>query len=265
MEEIIKLHSELGSKLIRLITNYAIKNFSLKNSEHPKFYLRDSILHRIDSLIFHLKNILINKDEITRLIKNISIDPNTGFTNLKNYKSSMLFLFEDIIFNIASLFDYIGNTIGMFYLGPNGIKLKWNGIVNASHDSKHKISNYKIARIVIEKHRSYVDDFYNYRSATIHYKHGESSNRKIINLDTLHLTPYDNHFVNVPVLILKTIKSIKNELNKENYNYFTVSYWMVKKTLIIYKEILDVIIEEIEPTIQENLKNIEKNINNKNR
>lgn len=45
-----------------------------------------------------------------------------------------MYIFDDIVFHICSIFDYVANLIGLLYLGKE--KRKWNNIVRSARDKK---------------------------------------------------------------------------------------------------------------------------------
>ncbi|MCE7994917.1 MAG: hypothetical protein HEP71_23270 [Roseivirga sp.] len=72
---------------------------------------------------------------------------------------------DSLIFNLASVFDYLSSLIGYIIEGE---KRKWNSLFKSIKNSAYKGS--EIADIVQRTHREYTDVLFRYRSELIHYK-----------------------------------------------------------------------------------------------
>jgi len=80
------------------------------------------------------------------------------------------FVFDDIIFNLVSCFDYIARLAGFLMLGDKGVGLKWNNLVNSASDSSHSLSKGELAKLVVRWHKDLVNPLQEYRGDLIHRK-----------------------------------------------------------------------------------------------
>lgn len=135
--------------------------------------LRDSIWTRFDSLRFHY-DLLARVRHQTGEVKDAYRD--SGFQSTWSAVWHSQYLFDDVIFNAASLFDYLGNAIWFGFHGKNQIKKKWNKAYEAAKGGRLeqglprglRIHGSGTGQLVIASHESLVGALYDYRSDLIH-------------------------------------------------------------------------------------------------
>lgn len=137
--------------------------------------LRDSIWARFDSLRFHYGLISnVERQFKTRLDR--GADDKERFDIIWAALWHSQYLFDDAVFNVASLFDYLGNAVWFAFHGQNHIKKKWKRTYQAAKrpgleakmKGKTKIHGSRTGNAVLEAHRELVDKLYEYRSELIH-------------------------------------------------------------------------------------------------
>jgi len=168
LKEYDSLNKQLTIGLRDLV--FPRKDIFKKNPiQNSKYILRDSIIYRAGSVRFHLKLLLFIKGSIekafTEDLKKINDLP-----LMIQGTENMLQLFDDIVFHICSMFDYLGNLIGLLYCGQDKMKLKWNGILNSIMDKNNKLSKASIVPILEQTHKELVNPLFNYRTRLIHHK-----------------------------------------------------------------------------------------------
>lgn len=137
--------------------------------------LRDSLWRRFDSLRYHY-NLLVNVEERRRQRMQGIDNSVDGFDATWSATLHAHYLFDDLIFNAASLFDYVGNSIWFGFHGQNHIKKKWKKAYEAArhHQTEEglpggpKIFGSATGQLILEAHRTLVNDLYGYRSDVIH-------------------------------------------------------------------------------------------------
>jgi hypothetical protein len=138
--------------------------------------LRDSISARFNSLLVHHDLLARTRDNQRRTLETLSdMNSQTQFILKTTWQSH--FFFDDIVFNAASLFDYIANAVWFGHHGLNHRKKKWNKAYDAAKSSAFEQRLPRGARIfgsaagnlILEAHESLVDDLYGYRSELIHH------------------------------------------------------------------------------------------------
>lgn len=139
--------------------------------------LRHSVLYRFESLVFHYQMIcqrhsaLLRRSESGVLLGNPRDVVYFGSRDLK-------FLFDDIVFNIVSLFDYFGTLIGLIF-HPARSDFKWSSArsfaaykeppfaANAER-VQSRLHNTEVGLAIIELNTRWLKGIAEYRNALIH-------------------------------------------------------------------------------------------------
>ncbi len=137
--------------------------------------LRDSIWTRFDSLRFH-RRLLANVDQQLQARLPQIEDSDERFRTIWTALWHSQYLFDDLVFNTVSLFDYLGNTVWFAFHGKNHIKKKWNKAYEAARRPDLEKNLSKGLRIhgsatgqaVLSAHQTLVNALYGYRSDLIH-------------------------------------------------------------------------------------------------
>ena len=106
----------------------------------PNFLLRDSIIYRLFSIRFHLHLISNIQDNIVKSMEKKF--PNDDVELFLIGRDRLLYIFDDIVFGVCSLLDYIGNIIGLIYIGQHKANIKWNGCLKSCHDKSNMLNGY---------------------------------------------------------------------------------------------------------------------------
>lgn len=75
------------------------------------------------------------------------------------------YIFDDIIFNILSMFDYLASMIGYMFQGKY---LKWNNLASSASDDANEIGKSSFAQLIVKEHKRWVHALMGYRSDLIH-------------------------------------------------------------------------------------------------
>jgi hypothetical protein len=138
--------------------------------------LRESISARFESLRFH--HLLMQRlQQGRRDHLNAGRGTAEGAREIWSASWHAHFLFDDVIFNAASLFDYLGNAVWFGFHGQNHIKKKWNKAYEASRredleaslPNGPRIFQSETGHLIERVHREFVNDLYGYRSDLIHH------------------------------------------------------------------------------------------------
>lgn len=175
--------NERSQSLLSEISDCGVRVFSRKNPgvlptvNHPINQVRESLFYRIIAIRYHV-NILINQrkginSQIVEHIKNGTADP----FSIENLIIHQYYLFDDIIFNLLSMFDYISAMIGFMF---DNRYYKWNSLVRSARDKKTTIGKEEFSEEIVKLHSNWVDALLNYRGDLIHKspKFGEETINK---------------------------------------------------------------------------------------
>jgi hypothetical protein len=138
--------------------------------------LRDSIWSRFDSLRFH-HNLMIRILESHRHQLPEKGHSSASFDAIWSASWHAHYLFDDVVFNSASLFDYLGNAVWFGFHGQNHIKKKWNKAYEAAKrpDLETRLPNgprifgSATGDLIREAQEVFLNDLYGYRSDLIHH------------------------------------------------------------------------------------------------
>lgn len=140
--------------------------------------LRDSLIYRAEAVDWHSMLVAhLVKSALTRLESSFP-NPNAREDILRMTTREQQFAFDDVIFNIIALFDYVGNTIGFAFYGDHRRKAKWDRIERYARseeferrDNTHaRVSTSEVGELVRRVHQEFVKPLSDYRAELIHYE-----------------------------------------------------------------------------------------------
>jgi len=243
-KDFLKEYNLSNKELIQQITHLVFPRRTLKSTplQDCKYRLRDSIIYRAESIRFHLELLFYTKNSIERkLILDLGKKDDLFLMILG--RENLMQIFDDIVFHICSMFDYLGNLIGLLYCGQDRMKLKWNGVLKSIGDEKNELSKISIAPICKKIHKELVDPLFNYRGRLIHYNTDSARGSQKISIK--------EGFVNIdfdigfPAMLkksakIKCLEKIKSE-DQEEANIIEIarilSLESVRNTIEIIKNI----------------------------
>ncbi len=155
--------------IVTLIFQYTNRHHSLwPNPVGTEIHKRkNALLYRCHSTAWHLslvENLMAAAEHIARDPKN-----NSELHILLRYKlDEAAFLFDDVIFNLISMFDYLVALLGLIITGNRDEWYKWNQLVKVlrENDKGFPMSS----KNIIEIHNNWVDKIAGYRSGIYHRK-----------------------------------------------------------------------------------------------
>ena len=172
-----------SQSLLYEISDCGIRVFSRKKPNvlpkigHPINQVRGSLFYRIKAIVYHV-NILINQrksinKQFVEHFENGNADP----ISIERLIIQQYYFFDDIIFNLLSMFDYIAAMLG--YMFDNSY-YKWNNLVRSARNKTTAIGREKFSKEIVKLHSNWVDTLMNYRSDLIHKspKFGEETINK---------------------------------------------------------------------------------------
>lgn len=246
LKEVDKIVRQLHQILISLGLDYANK-ISGHLSNDIIIRLRNNLLHRNNSIVYHLELLLNEHGNATYKLNNTNfheIEFPLEHQIMQSSTRRQFFLFESLIFHTISLFDYVGNMIDYICGGKKETKLNWNGVYKASKDENHELSQLKISYLIQEIHYDWLNKLYSHRSDLIHNKIDLGGNTL-----THHLFKGEYELnVYAPFRFTKRISELRKLNKKYHLTLRFVAFWMVKKG---YKDAIK-IIEEIRDYMERN-------------
>ena len=144
-----------------------------RNLRHRVVELRDALVYRFDGLLYHLD--MMEKERRAAHMLAADGDPRPDTDLARQTSLRQRFLFDDVVFNAVSLFDYIGRFIGLTLQDDQNMKLRWDRCYKwAKHPAtgrgKNHIYGTRTADIVVEVDEEWVRRLATFRSRVIHYE-----------------------------------------------------------------------------------------------
>jgi len=236
-----RLHKELLTNLVYLVLPRP-NIFKTSPLQDSKFLLRDSIIYRSGSIRFHLDLLFLIKSSIEKRVS-LDLSKFNDLPSIVQGTENTLQIFDDIIFHICSMFDYLGNLIGLLYYGEHKMRLKWNGLLDSIRDRNNKLSKTSIAPQCKQTNKELVDPLFNYRGRLIHYKKDKARGSQRISLNKEFANIDFN--VGFPIMLknslkIKCLKDIKFG-NQEEVNIHEIAIILsldsIKRVIEIIKAI----------------------------
>lgn len=220
LDRVEKYNEELRGCLIRLSLDYTNK-ISGEMSNDDFYQLRESVFLRLESVLFHY--------DILASI-NISGEKLILGEDYPNHDTHIIalhqdFLFDSIIFNVLSLFDYTSCLI-KFLIENNKQKKKllWAQLAKTARGNDN-FKNTTLANAIDRIDRGWVNRLSDYRAELIHYK-DDSSGWKY------SCSPMKNEIVKhvyAPINLKNHFKELKNcGIDELNINATTL--WIVENS-----------------------------------
>lgn len=153
------------------------------------------------------------------------------------------FFFDDIVFNLMSLFDYIGNLFGFSFSGKRGRCIKWEGAkrrCKKTISKKSKVENNKSGDLmayglILKHHQDLVGNLAQYRGKLIHFKKDSTQSHILTDLMNLENSRF---VVLAPVELINGFKELANLSKKRELTLVEIAAWIIKKSLMATNEIL---------------------------
>ena len=197
----------IGFDYIRKITG------RIKNDEF--FELRDSLTLRLESIYFHYE--LLSQLNISGQAKR---SQELGPSSAMSISLKQQFLFDSIIFNVISFFDYLSCFLSFMLFKTK--RSQWQSI---AHNSRSKVDfkETELAKAIDRSDRLLVSKLNQYRSELIHYSNDN------VGLSTSFNTKEGLGKVNIysPSSFTKKFKKEFQKLGKNELDLNTVLIWLL--------------------------------------
>lgn len=212
--------------------------------------LSDSIHNRVESVIYHLRCLrIINKKMTEQLIASFPSADLDEFLMMRGADIPRFF-FDDIVFNLMSLFDYMGNLFGFSFSGRSGGGTQWEGArrkCKKATSEKGKGGNSKsedlmVCTLILKYHKDLVKSLAKYRGKLIHFKKDKTKSQ--ISTDLLH--PEKSEFtVFAPEEFINGFEELAELSKEKELTLVETAAWIIKKSLTAVNEILSALRQKI--------------------
>lgn len=167
IKELRKKNSLLHTELIRFSLEYANK-ISGMDIDDVVIGIRSSLLFRLGSLIFHYEYLVNHKEQYLKEITQKPLNEKTHQI-AQSVTNTQSIIFDDLIFNSVSVFDYLGYFMSVLTYGIHK-KWTWNKLYKAAKNNDRKIGSSIFKEKLVKVHSDFIDNLYEFRSELIHYQ-----------------------------------------------------------------------------------------------
>jgi hypothetical protein len=198
LQDVAKAREELATELVQMGLEFAKRNYLNIGSDHSPalretyrtvLRLRDSIQHRATSVMWHVAVLYDGREGVRRRFEQDNVasfeatdaDP----MPLIHYMRRQSFLFDDLLFNTVSLFDYIGHLIGVTRFA--GKKHVWSQVAAQCRKTPCRVPE-RLASVVVEANERWIRALDQFRDDLIHYEDPARSGQESFDFETTTMT-----------------------------------------------------------------------------
>lgn len=260
LKDIQSLTKSLRDSLIKFGINYhniiLEGDFGKQEQWEPCMILRNSLLYRITCINFHL-NLLFQLDKHTlKQLSSILFNKEKEIEIIKLGGDQQLFFFDDIVFHIISLFDYLGNLTGFLFYGEERMRLKWKGVVRCCKHStweknnmgREKIKNSNTHSVILKHQNELLLRLEEYRASLFHYRRDDAKRKVTTTLsDPIEKTyKMESTFtVTMPKDFKKWIRQLAQKSKEKELTLIEAASWLVRQSFIAANEIITALLQDL--------------------
>lgn len=133
---------------------------------------RNALNYRMTSVQWHLSQLSTIENQIKAEISVLDAHTDEVDVALKYHQLSS-FYFDDIVFNIISLFDYLAALLSLIFTNNKSKRFKWNPLIKSFNSTDYGFPLTK--GLLLEKHKECINKLAAYRSGVYHETKDSSS------------------------------------------------------------------------------------------
>jgi hypothetical protein len=237
---------ELGLRAAAIM--YDEYSSDLKSKENI-FRLKENIDYRLSSALHHLKLLLREHGHGEQYLSEQTKDNPFRFEGFimgnpyfERVERDISALFDSIVFNITSCFDYLSHIICYICQTNKQDTLYWTRLAKSARGQYNDISKSLVKTAIDQVDRVFVAGLYDYRSRLIHYKrdlHKFTAQQDIAN---------NRH--RIRILVSSVAKSDFKKLSEngndgKEFSLTYLSIWLFRQTADHMELLLDGLVDEI--------------------
>lgn len=233
---------------IRSICVMYNEHSSDKNSKENIFILKENVHYRLFSLVHQYLIFLRELSYAEKYLQDLhQKEPRLlnafpmGNPHFERVELEIASVFDSIVFQLSSVFDYISHLICYICKRDKTKTLYWTQLVKAAYGTNNEFSNLEIKSTIREVDNKFVRRLYDYRSRLLHNKKDQHVFNGSVELNNFN---FDLKILTSEVA-LKHFKAITEEFPNNKITLTFLASWLVKKSFIDIEKILDALREEI--------------------
>lgn len=260
LKDIQSLAKSLHGSLIKFGINYHSiilgGDFGKQEQWEPFMILRNSIFYKVDCINFHLGLLFQLDEHILKQLSTVLFNQEKEIEIIYEKGDQQFFLFDDIVFHIISLFDYLGNLIGFLFYGKQRMKLKWKGVLRCCENptwEKNKMGREKIrssnaCSVILKHHKKLLSKLEEYRASLFHYRRDDAKRQ----VTTTFSDPIERTYkmeatftVTMPKDFKKWIRQLSQKSKEKELTLIETALWLVRESFIVANEIITVLLQDL--------------------
>jgi len=133
---------------------------------------KNALNYRLSSVQWHLSQLSTIENQIKSEFKAFDIHEDKIDIALKYHQLSSYY-FDDIVFNIISLLDYLAALLSLIFTNNKSKRFKWNQLIKSFNNTNFDFPI--TTRLMLEKHKECINKLAAYRSGVYHETADSSS------------------------------------------------------------------------------------------
>ena len=222
-----------------------------KNSKENVFILKENMQYRLFATT-HQYLLMIRELNLAelRLHEMHKQDPQMfnafplGNPHYDQIEVELSSIFDNIIFNLSSVFDYLSHMICYISRTDKSKTLYWTKLAKLCRDYKTDFEGQKVREIIDVVDRSFVGKLYDYRSRLLHNKRDKHQFTTTVSFSNQKSFEFD-----IKILSSNTsrqhFKVIKELIGEKTPTILFMSSYLIKKTFDVIEKVLTEIKDEI--------------------
>jgi len=222
-----------------------------KNSKKNVQILKDNIHYRLlattHQYLLMLRELNLAENRLHHMYKKnpklLTAFP-MGNPHFKQIEIELSSIFDNIIFQLSSVFDYLSHMICYISRTNKSKTLYWTRLAKLCRGKTTDFEGEKVREVVDKVDRNYVGKLYDYRSRLLHNRRDEHQFMTTIEFDKEKSFDF-----NIKILSSTTsqkhFKIIKEEIGDKSPTILYMSSFLLKKSFDVIEEILTEVKNEI--------------------
>ena len=166
MEEFKKFDRQLLKNCSNLIFNKYGRHIPVPDSD-AIYARRDYVNYRLGASFQQLGFLIQIADSQAKQYESVKGDSGDKILFTMKAIKQVSYCLDNLIFNLASMSDYVGNYLGLLIYGPNFQTIKWKGLVNKTNEMHRE---HEFGKLLSSEHKDWFTRLHGYRGDIIHKK-----------------------------------------------------------------------------------------------
>jgi hypothetical protein len=227
-----------------------------RNVRDVAFQRRDALIYRFDAIVYHLEHLRgIQLTAEKRLMDPLNM--RNGRDILAATANKQRFVFDDIVFNGVSLFDYFGRFAATTLQADPHRKLRWDTLYKWSKHagaggSSNRIAGTKVAAVVVREDQLWIKHFVEYRSKVIHYESEKANGTVEFRFAQNASGTMDTDYSLRPFVPVSFLSALKIKTTTDRVAVLDAASLLVRKLFDTTEALLIALVDDLEsrvPTI----------------